>query len=83
MTARTNWFRSVCALAAATFVLGLAARGTAVGESTQHAPAQDSRLAPKGPLSGRFLYAVNQAAGKRGSISVYDIDKQHRLERDV
>jgi 6-phosphogluconolactonase (cycloisomerase 2 family) len=33
--------------------------------------------------NGRFLYAVNQAAATRGSISVYDIDAEHRLVKTI
>jgi hypothetical protein len=38
--------------------------------------------APPGSTT-RALYAVNQAAEKRGSISVYDIDSGHRLIKTV
>jgi hypothetical protein len=34
-------------------------------------------------LPSRGLYAVNQSAGDRGSISVYDIDAGHRLVRTI
>jgi hypothetical protein len=40
-------------------------------------------LATHQPRTGRFLYAVNQAAAIRGSISVYDIDAEHRLVRTI
>ena len=33
--------------------------------------------------TGRFLYAVNQAAATRGSISVYDISAGHRLVKTI
>jgi hypothetical protein len=35
------------------------------------------------PGTGRFLYAVNQAAATRGSISVYDIGAAHRLVKTI
>lgn len=35
------------------------------------------------PLMQRTLYAVNQSAGDRGSISVYDIDAEHRLIKTI
>src|SRR5260370_1190433 len=35
------------------------------------------------PRTGRFLYAVNQAAATRGSISVYDIGASHRLVKTI
>jgi hypothetical protein len=34
-------------------------------------------------LASRNLYAVNQASGDRGSISVYEIDAQHRLVKTI
>jgi WD40 repeat protein len=40
-------------------------------------------LAAYSPRKGRFLYAVNQAAATRGSISVYDIDTGHRLIKTI
>jgi len=40
-------------------------------------------LAAHEPRTGRFLYAVNQAAATRGSISVYDIGAGHRLVKTV
>jgi hypothetical protein len=43
------------------------------------APAQEST---SGDLR-RTLYAVNQAASNRGSISVYDIDAEHRLIKTI
>src|SRR5215471_1562594 len=33
--------------------------------------------------TGRFLYAINQAAATRGSISVYDIGAGHRLVKTI
>jgi hypothetical protein len=41
------------------------------------------RLAAFEPRTGRFLYAVNQAAATRGSISVYDIGASHRLVKTI
>lgn len=38
---------------------------------------------PATALVERRLYAVDQAAGDRGSISVYDIDAGHRLRKTV
>ncbi|WGR91198.1 hypothetical protein MTX20_21980 [Bradyrhizobium sp. ISRA435] len=40
-------------------------------------------LATHEPRTGRFLYAVNQAAAIRGSISVYDMDTEHRLVKTI
>src|SRR5215470_6506832 len=41
------------------------------------------KLAAYESRTGRFLYAVNQAAATRGSISVYDIGSGHRLVRTI
>jgi len=35
------------------------------------------------PTAARWLYAVNQAAADRGSVSVYDIDAGHRLVKTI
>ncbi|HEY2527303.1 MAG TPA: hypothetical protein VGJ20_05020 [Xanthobacteraceae bacterium] len=40
-------------------------------------------LAEYEPRTGRFLYAVNQAAATRGSISIYDISAGHRLVKTI
>jgi hypothetical protein len=40
-------------------------------------------LATYEPRTGRFLYAVNQAAATRGSISGYDIGAGHRLVKTI
>ena len=40
-------------------------------------------LAAAEPRTGRFLYAVNQAAATRGSVSVYDIGASHRLVKTI
>jgi hypothetical protein len=40
-------------------------------------------LAAFEPRTGRFLYAVNQAAATRGSVSVYDIGPGHRLVKTI
>ena len=45
--------------------------------------ADASRAETTSPDAGRRLYAVNQAARDRGSISVYDIDAGHRLIRTI
>ena len=38
---------------------------------------------PASPSAPRSLYAVNEAPNDRGSISVYDIDRGHRLVKTV
>ena len=40
-------------------------------------------LAAFEPRTGRYRYAVNQAAATRGSISVYDIGARHRLVKTI
>src|SRR5712691_2052643 len=45
--------------------------------------ANASRAETTSPDAGRRLYAVNQAARDRGSISVYDIDAGHRLIKTI
>jgi 6-phosphogluconolactonase (cycloisomerase 2 family) len=40
-------------------------------------------LASHEARTGRFIYAVNQAATIRGSISVYDIEAAHRLVKTI
>lgn len=42
-----------------------------------------SPTASNEPRTGRFLYAVNQAAASRGSVSVYDIGAGHRLVKTI
>jgi DNA-binding beta-propeller fold protein YncE len=38
---------------------------------------------PPAPTTARRLYAVNQAAADRGSVSVYDIEAEHRLVKTI
>jgi hypothetical protein len=38
---------------------------------------------PAPPAAARWLYAVNQAAAGRGSVSVYDIEAGHRLVKTI
>src|SRR5207253_7323500 len=38
---------------------------------------------PTVPAAARSLYAVNQAAADRGSVSVYDIEGGHRLVKTI
>jgi DNA-binding beta-propeller fold protein YncE len=45
--------------------------------------ADPSQAETTSPDAGRRLYAVNQAARDRGSVSVYDIDSRHRLIRTI
>src|SRR5690349_15096437 len=80
MAARPHWLRFVCATALVIVMIGPAARSAgppAVPTSGT------SRETPAPPRTGRFLYAVNQAAATRGSISVYDIGAGHRLVKTI
>src|SRR6516165_8125636 len=44
----------------------------------------ETQMLPTNALSTlRALYAVNQASAMRGSISVYDIDRGHRLVKTI
>ncbi|MBV8472147.1 MAG: hypothetical protein JO234_01920 [Hyphomicrobiales bacterium] len=51
--------------------------------STVAASAESLALAAHELRAGRFLYAVNQGAAARGSISVYDIGAGHRLVKTI
>src|SRR4029077_12560101 len=76
------WIRLACAVAVATVTIGPAARGAAAGSpaaSTSSTSMESGAPGDHERRNGRFLYAVNQAAATRGSISVYDIDAEHRL----
>jgi DNA-binding beta-propeller fold protein YncE len=58
------------------FILGsslAAIAAAAAGDATE----------PRPPPVARTLYAVNESATERGSISVYDIDAGHRLIRTI
>jgi len=75
-----------CAVAVATVMIGAAAPGAAAdppSESRRNTSTESPALAGYGPRTGRFLYAVNQAAATRGSMSVYDIGAGHRLVRTI
>src|SRR5215831_18288110 len=78
-------YRFACAVALATVTIGLAARsaGAAPPTSASSTSTKGPVLAAHEPRTGRFLYAVNQAAATRGSISVYDIGAGHRLVKTV
>src|SRR5215469_4479723 len=43
----------------------------------------ETQMSPKASSTLRALYAVNQTAAMRGSISVYDIDRGHRLVKTI
>ena len=84
MAARPHWFRFVCAAALAIVTIGFAARSAGPPATlTSGTSTKSPALAAPAPGTGRFLYAVNQAAGREGSISVYDIDTAHRLVKTI
>jgi hypothetical protein len=86
MTAKQQWIRFAYAVAVATVTIGPAARSAAAAPptaSTSSTSAGSPVLAAHEPRTGRFLYAVNQAAATRGSISVYDIGVRHRLVKTI
>src|SRR5262249_34485783 len=77
--------RFACAVAVATVTIGLAARrARAAPPTSSTSTATETAVVPAyEPRTGRFLYAVNQAAATRGSISVYDIGAGHRLVKTI
>ena len=83
MAARQHWFRFVCATALVIVTIGPAARSAGPPAATSGTSTESPALADHAPRAGRFLYAVNQAAATRGSISVYDIGAGHRLVRTI
>src|SRR5260370_976197 len=86
MTAKQHWMRFACAVAVATVTIGSTVRSAAAAPpaaSTSSTSTESPMLAAHEPRTGRFLYAVNQAAATRGSISVYDISAGHRLVKTI
>ncbi len=64
--------------------IGPAARSAAPPAApTSRTSTESPAHAAHEPGAGRFLYAVNQAAATRGSISVYDIGAGHRLIKTI
>jgi hypothetical protein len=86
MTAKQHRIRFACAVAMATVTIGFAVWSAAAAPPTaptNSTSMESTVLAAYSPRTGRFLYAVNQAAATRGSISVYDIDAGHRLVKTI
>jgi hypothetical protein len=86
MTAKQHRIRFACAVAMATVTIGFAVRSAAAAPPTaptNSTSMESTVLAAYSPRTGRFLYAVNQAAATKGSISVYDIDTGHRLVKTI
>jgi hypothetical protein len=70
MTLNSQYARRVCAVACVTAAAGLA---PSLGPPMRALAAEVSRT----------LYAVNQSAANRGSISVYDVERGHRLVKTI
>jgi hypothetical protein len=85
MTAKQQWLRFACTVAVATLTIGPAVRSAAAAPPTASTSTSTGSpvLAADEARTGRFLYAVNQAAATRGSISVYDIGAGHRLVKTI
>jgi hypothetical protein len=86
MTAKQHRIRFACTVAAATVTIGSAVWNAAAAPpavSTSSTSTESQVLVTHEPRTGRFLYAVNQAAAIRGSVSVYDIDTGHRLVKTI
>ena len=86
MTAKQHRMRFACAVAVASVTIGPAIRSAAAAPpaaSTNITSTASPVLAAYESRTGRFLYAVNQAAATRGSISVYDIGAGHRLVKTI
>jgi hypothetical protein len=85
MAVKQPWIQFACAVAMATVTIGLVVRSAAATPLTASTStsAESPVLAAHKPRTGRFLYAVNQAATARGSISVYDIGAGHRLVKTI
>jgi hypothetical protein len=85
MLAKRKWLGAVWIIAAAWRTPALEPRHALATESNSSVSdaSQRSAAAARRALSGRFLYAVNQAAPERGSVSVYDITAGHALVKKI
>lgn len=86
MTAKQHRLRFACAVAVASVTIGSTVGSAAAAPpaaSTSSTSTESPVLAQHEPRIGRFLYAVNQSAATRGSISVYDIDAGHHLVKTI
>ena len=86
MTAKQHRIRFVCAVAVASVTIGSTVWSAAAAPpaaSTSSTSTESQAPGTHEPRIGRFLYAVNQAAATRGTVSVYDIDAQHRLVKTI
>ena len=78
MAVKRRGIRLAYAIAVAAVMLGPPPAAPTSSMSTANPTHEASDL-----RDGRFLYAVNQAAAERGSISVYDIGAGHRLVKTI
>src|SRR5271163_298209 len=85
MTAKKRRIRYACAVAVASMTIESTVWSAAAppAASTSSTSMESTVLAAHELRTGRFLYAVNQAAATRGSISVYDIGAGHRLVKTI
>jgi hypothetical protein len=86
MTAKQYRIRFAWAVAVATVTIGSTVGSAAAAPPTASTSGTSTESQVPGAHEsriGRFLYAVNQAAAIRGSISVYDIDAEHRLVKTI
>jgi len=86
MAAERHGIRFCCTVVAAALTIWSAlwsAAATPPAASTSSTSAESPVPATHEPRTGRFLYAVNQAAAVRGTISVYDMDARHRLVKTI
>jgi hypothetical protein len=85
MLTNERLFRAILMIVSATLISELETRRGAGSESVLLAGRASAAVADAAPgaLNGRFLYAVNQAAAERGSISVYDISAGHSLVKKI
>ncbi|WGS18518.1 MULTISPECIES: hypothetical protein [unclassified Bradyrhizobium] len=86
MIAEQHRIRFACAVVAATLTIGSTVWSAAAAlpaASTSSTSTDSPVLVTHEPRTGRFLYAINQAAAIRGSISVYDMDTEHRLVKTI
>jgi hypothetical protein len=81
MALKTKYVHLLCGLALATAAAGLAPGIDPFAHFAASTPAVAASA--DAASASRTLYAVNQAAADRGSISVYDIDAGHRLVKVV
>jgi hypothetical protein len=75
MTLKFQYARLLCTVAFVTAAVSLAAR--------IDADSLFSTFEANASSTSRMLYAVNQSAATRGSVSVYDIDRGHRLVKTI